>query len=533
MKLFFRRFLVGAMLSGLAPLATYGQFGAHLWTQRFDFGSESLSSGRDVAADAKGDVYVTGHCSDGTNSRLVTIKYASTGSAVWTNFFFEPPGNPSGGRSIAVGANGSIFVLGNSFTNISVNTTNININFTSVRGVLLAYSNSGVPLWTNRFSQPKIDFFGIPSFGCLGVDATNGQVYFAGATSNQDESDFVTRGYSNNGSPLWTNYFGSVLTNASTREYATAIAVAGNGNVYVAGTSLKDYVTIAYSPNGAALWTNRYSRLTNSEDYATAVAVASNGDVIVTGWSESSGLDPDDRTKASTIAYHPDGTPHWTNHFCRSPGNGAYGAAVVTSSNGNIYVTGTQDPDGGIPEYVTLGYSASGTPLWTNYFSGPTSIAQEEGEQAIALGLDPYGNVYVAGEFENQGDVDWATVAYTATGSPLWTNYFAAGGGAEEVAQSIVANVKGEVFVVGTASSPDNGPSKLTLVKYAGQFPSEIPLQIQRLGNEKVVLSWPDARFGLQAAYSPAGAFTNILGATSPSSNAITGAQRYFRLKAN
>jgi hypothetical protein len=49
----------------------------------------------------------------------------------------------------------------------------------------------------------------------------------------------------------------------------------------------------------------------------------------------------------------------------------------------------------------------------------------------------------------------------------------------------------------------------------------------------KVVLTWTNAAFALQAAPAVTGAYTNIPGATSPYTNSLTGSQKYFRLKAN
>jgi hypothetical protein len=58
-----------------------------------------------------------------------------------------------------------------------------------------------------------------------------------------------------------------------------------------------------------------------------------------------------------------------------------------------------------------------------------------------------------------------------------------------------------------------------------------IPLNIQLTGG-KIVLSWSNPIFVLQAAPSVAGTYTNIPGATSPYTNNLTGSQRVFRLQA-
>src|SRR6266516_2751160 len=96
----------------------------------------------------------------------------------------------------------------------------------------VAYSNGGVPLWTNRYHGPAADQndFGGP----VAVD-TGGNVFVAGS---------ATIKYSGVGTPLWTNLVGS-----------SDMAVDSNGNVFTTGSSpaangFSDYVTIKYSGAG-------------------------------------------------------------------------------------------------------------------------------------------------------------------------------------------------------------------------------------------------------------------------------------------
>lgn len=59
-----------------------------------------------------------------------------------------------------------------------------------------------------------------------------------------------------------------------------------------------------------------------------------------------------------------------------------------------------------------------------------------------------------------------------------------------------------------------------------------IPLNIGRQGS-KLVLTWADVSFALQSSPSLMGAFTNVPGATSPYTNSLTGAPKFFRLRGN
>ncbi|HEX3799863.1 MAG TPA: hypothetical protein VH413_14305 [Verrucomicrobiae bacterium] len=52
------------------------------------------------------------------------------------------------------------------------------------------------------------------------------------------------------------------------------------------------------------------------------------------------------------------------------------------------------------------------------------------------------------------------------------------------------------------------------------------------MSGTNMVLTWPGANFILQSAPSPAGAWNNISGATSPYTNAVSSSPKFFRLKA-
>jgi DNA-binding beta-propeller fold protein YncE len=62
--------------------------------------------------------------------------------------------------------------------------------------------------------------------------------------------------------------------------------------------------------------------------------------------------------------------------------------------------------------------------------------------------------------------------------------------------------------------------------------PNLVPLSISLTGTQ-VVLSWNAPTFSLQAAPTAAGVYTNVTGATSPYTNAITASQEFFRLQSN
>src|SRR5262249_37109205 len=93
--------------------------------------------------------------------------------------------------------------------------------------------------------------------------------------------DYETVAYSGTGVPLWTNRYSQ-----GSHATATAIAMDRVGNVFVTGFTSggnDGYATVAYSGAGVPLWTNRYDGPAGVNNEAHAIAVDSSGNVYVTG----------------------------------------------------------------------------------------------------------------------------------------------------------------------------------------------------------------------------------------------------------
>src|SRR6266704_3508751 len=98
---------------------------------------------------------------------------------------------------------------------------------------------------------------------------------------------FAPHAYSQGGVPLWTNRYRANVTGFG---QANAVATDSSGNVIVTGQwdSLAgahyDYATVKYSAAGVLLWAKQFNGPANRDDVAAAIAVDSSDNVIVTGY---------------------------------------------------------------------------------------------------------------------------------------------------------------------------------------------------------------------------------------------------------
>jgi hypothetical protein len=250
----------------------------------------------------------------------------------------------------------------------------------------------------------------------------------------------------------WVQRYGSE-SEAGSEDNAYKVVTDATGNVIVAGytenqTSGREMLVIEYSGAGVPLWTNRYNGPANGWDQAKAVAVDGSGNVFVTGSSAGSGGDYD----YAAIAYSGAGVAQWTNRYNGSVNAHDVANAVAVDGSGNVFVTGYSAYYDGVLihfDYATIAYSVAGVPLWTNRYDGPANGS----DQATAVAVDGSGNVFVTGtSYASEGN-GYATIAYSGAGVPLWTNRYSGPANGDVQATAVAVDGSGNVFVTGTPAT--------------------------------------------------------------------------------
>ena len=261
-------------------------------------------------------------------------------------------------------------------------------------GLLLAGAAWGgvAQSWVERYNGPGNSY---DAARALAVDG-QGNVYVTGGSNSADyTSELTTIKYGSDGQKVWERRYTAEIGGYPTSEgTGRALAVDNQGNVYVTGDSGvypngPDYVTIKYSPEGQELWVRRYAGPGDSEDRALSLAVDGPGNVYVTGLSG-----PLTNYDYVTVKYSAAGEELWVRHY-NGPGNGHdVAAALGVDGQGNVYVTGESAGSGTGNDFATVKYSAAGEQLWVRRYSGPGNQIYEG---ATALAVDGQGNILVTG----------------------------------------------------------------------------------------------------------------------------------------
>lgn len=372
---------------------SYSSTGIPLWTNRYGTSSQSSDEVRGMAITSDGNVVVTGYSAGVGYYGFATVAYSSAGLPLWTNVFTAGSGEP---KAIAADGNGNVFVTGSSQGSLFANWTTI------------AYSSAGLPLWTNRYAKAPESQDGANTI----TVASNGNVIVGGSSyiDNPGPPQFygVVVAYSNSGIPLWTNTHPEAWAGVEVVSTSSNNAVFVAGHVPGAGPGEFHFLTYSISNNGTMLWSKHYKGDTDYQQ-AKALAVGS-GRVFVAGLASGP-----NGNEFATVAYTADaGLGLWTNRYVPSggPGYQAWAYAIAATPNNDVYVAGSHTSTNGSRDYLTLAYNGTGLPLWTNHYDGP-SQQEDLISTRDALALSPDGAIVVTGSSTTTNGNDLVTVKYT------------------------------------------------------------------------------------------------------------------------
>ena len=374
----------------------YDSAGNEVWVARYDGPAHWDDTGRAIAVDAEGNVYVTGGSYGlGTGEDYATIKYDRDGNELWVARYDGPGSRDDVAQAIVVDPEGHVYVTGFSYGGYAQDYATIK------------YDADGTRLWVERYSG------GLPPGGGpvrMRLD-NEGNVYVTGVVWMEAPryDDIATLKYNSEGRLLWgSSYNGPGNGNDVPHDLRTD----SEGYVYVTGESMgvegslaTDYVTIKYDSEGNEVWVARYIAPAHATAVGFALSVDVEGNVYVTGGSYGLGTGLD----YATIKYDQDGNELWVSRYDGPDHRDDVAIALRLDNDTNVYVTGWSYGVSTGADYATIKYDRDGNEVWVARYDGPRHL--DDAGRAMAIDLN--GNIYVTGESPGLASMDYATVKYS------------------------------------------------------------------------------------------------------------------------
>ena len=356
--------------------------GKPIWTQSWDSGDKRDDLAYDVLIDPDGNIYVAGTVERSDYyADAVVRKLDKDGKELDTFTFAGQLGLDDGGRGVALGPAGSVFLCG----------YEVLVDQGPEQGFVRKFDEDGGTAWT--YTRMSIYPDGFSLFHRVIVDGD--AIYVVGAEEIEDNiyQVFVERLDPDDGQPVWT------ALQPETEAFSTlGLAFTPEGDVLLA-TSLpgkaddtKPMLVRLAADDGAEVWSQSYP----GTGYARSVAVNADGDIAATGFVRGDNGEGNVWTARLTA----DGEVVWTDKYDRD-GKPDVGSSVAWSSAGDIYVGGyaTQDT---LADVFVRRFTGDGEAYWTSFyndeidlFDAVNGIAVSD-EMVVAVGSET-----VAGSGDN------------------------------------------------------------------------------------------------------------------------------------
>ena len=361
------------------------------------------------------------------------------------------------------------------------------------------FDYNGHPKWVTYFGGTGIDYGYSLSLDSTGNIFMTGLTYSSGlASSGASQTSYKNNGdgflakFSNNGSLVWSTYFGGNFY-----DIASEIACDPAGNVCIIGTTNSTsgiatsgaYKTIAaqyyhafiakFKSSGQLAWATYFGG-ENSATYGYATDMDADGNIYLTGHTASPEIATSGAYQSSVAGsfdgflakFSSSGSLLWGTYFGGKEYDICNGLCV--DGSGNVYITGqTQSSDlatngvyqtsfGGIYDAFLAKFSSSGALSWSTYFGG------DQNEQATGMCIDKNNNIYItgstagltgiasAGAYQtiNGGLNDAYIARFNSSGKLLWSSYY--GGEGQDLGTGIATDARGDILLIGYTASATN-----------------------------------------------------------------------------
>jgi hypothetical protein len=242
-------------------VAKLSSTGGVTWASRF--GGTSSDGGRSVAVDSSGNAYVTGDFSSSSmimgsymlstagSSDVFVAKLSSTGGVTWASRFGGA--STDSGRSVAVDSSGNVYVTGSFRSSMTMGSYTLSTAGSSDVFVAKLSSTGGVT-WASRFGGASWDYgngVAVDSSGnaCVAGYFSSSMTMGAYTLTNAGWSDVFVAKLNSTGGVTWASRF-----RGASWDYGNGVAVDSSGNACVAGYFSSSMTMGAYTLSNAGSW---------------------------------------------------------------------------------------------------------------------------------------------------------------------------------------------------------------------------------------------------------------------------------------
>ena len=318
------------------PSSNWPDVGFGVGIRRYAGSADGMDSGRKIALDREGNVYVFGQSwggdpkERGTGADFILIKYSSTGQERWSKRYSGGALGPDAAVAMILDERGNAFLTGRARRSE---------NMTAV--TTLKYDREGNLQWEQQYAGPT-GTSAAPT--CLTLDRSQ-NIYVIGQESFPNPVDrsfgqaYLVLKYDPMGKPLWQKThrwrgYGFI-------QIPTAAAVDGLNCLYVTGKIYSESDcpgcgTLKYASGGELLWSDPYRSAGHAGHFARALGLNSVSEVFVAGWGAF--IDPiqpnEDTIEYATLQYDPDGKQRKLHRYTGPDGTqGAFLIAIDRKDN--------------------------------------------------------------------------------------------------------------------------------------------------------------------------------------------------------
>jgi len=365
-------FVVGGRSDGSAAAITnynfrvvkYASTGAQQWTATFDGTAANDDILQDIDLSSSGEVLVTGYsdvsAAAAIQNIMVSIRYGSTGTALWTKYYTGNSSFDDEGSACLIDNSGKAWVAGHTENAVAQRDA-----------ILISYDSAG-----NEMSLEGWTGAGDNSDNAREIASDNsGNIYVAGYSVGKDtDRDMFLMKIGASGDTLWTRSVSGTLFGSD--EEANGIVIDNSGNIIVSGYTKNsgtgsDITILKYTATGVLLWTAQYNGTVNESDRSFDITTDAAGNIYVTGKTDINASPIITNDELFTAKYSSNGALLWSSIFNGGTGN-QRGRSIAVGASGSIYVCG-QSSNTTNEDVIVVKYSSTGTVLWSYTYDADNS----------------------------------------------------------------------------------------------------------------------------------------------------------------